>query len=104
MSLNASCGVLVQRTTAATRLLGQDPRDQHFQRLQKPATAKGIRYALGRLLDDGRIEIDNSAAERALRFAALGRNIAQYVIMRSSSRKRPQNADVSGDHRSTDCT
>lgn len=42
-------------------------------------TAAAIRYALSRwraltrYLDDGRIEIDNSAAERALRAVALGR-------------------------------
>jgi transposase len=61
---------------------------------QKSATAKAIRYALGRWValgryrDDGRIEIDNNAAERALRGVALGRNYAQLVIMRSSSRGR----------------
>ncbi len=46
---------------------------------QKSATAKAIRYALTRwdalirYCDDGRIEIDNNAAERALRCVALGR-------------------------------
>jgi len=46
---------------------------------QKAATAKAIRYALnrwealGRYCDDGRVEIDNNAAERALRCVALGR-------------------------------
>src|SRR5271154_1520092 len=46
---------------------------------QKSATAKAIRYALARwdalcrYCDDGRIEIDNNAAERALRCGALGR-------------------------------
>ena len=46
---------------------------------QKSATAKAIRYALARwdalcrYCDDGRIEIDNNAAERALRCVALGR-------------------------------
>ena len=46
---------------------------------QKSATAKAIRYALSRweallrFCDDGRIEIDNNAAERALRCVALGR-------------------------------
>ena len=46
---------------------------------QKSATAKAIRYALNRwnallrYCDDGRIEIDNNAAERALRCVALGR-------------------------------
>jgi hypothetical protein len=45
----------------------------------KSETAEAIRYALARwcaltrYVDDGRIEIDNSAAERALRAVALGR-------------------------------
>jgi len=53
--------------------------EQTLQTLsQKSATAKAIRYlgrweALGRYYDDGRIEIDNNAAERALRCVALGR-------------------------------
>jgi hypothetical protein len=46
---------------------------------QKSATARAIRYALsrwealGRYCDDGRIAMDNNAAERALRCVALGR-------------------------------
>jgi transposase len=46
---------------------------------QKSAMAKAIRYALTRwealtrYCDDGRVEIDNNAAERALRCVALGR-------------------------------
>jgi transposase len=46
---------------------------------RKSDTAAAIRYALsrwralGRYLDDGTIEIDKSAAERALRVVALGR-------------------------------
>jgi transposase len=46
---------------------------------QKSEAAKAIRYALhrwkalGRYSDDGRIEIDNNAAERALRGVAVGR-------------------------------
>ena len=46
---------------------------------QKSAMAKAILYALnrwealGRYCEDGRIEIDNNAAERALRCVALGR-------------------------------
>ena len=46
---------------------------------RKSDTALAVRYALGRwealmrYCDDGRIEIDNNAAERALRVVALGR-------------------------------
>jgi len=50
-----------------------------------------VRYALGRweallrFCDDGGIEIDNNAAERALRVVALGRNHARDEIMHSST-------------------
>jgi len=46
---------------------------------RKSDTARAVRYALGRwdalvrYCDDGRLEIDNNAAERALRAVALGR-------------------------------
>ena len=46
---------------------------------RKADTAQAVRYALGRweallrYVDDGRLEIDNNAAERALRVVALGR-------------------------------
>jgi len=46
---------------------------------KKSDTAIAVRYALGRwdalmrYCDDGRLEIDNNAAERALRAVALGR-------------------------------
>src|SRR6266542_3586092 len=48
-------------------------------RLFQSDTTAAIRYALGlwealtRYCDDGRLEIDNNAAERALRAVALGR-------------------------------
>jgi transposase len=47
---------------------------------KKSDTAMAVRYALGRgealmrYYNDGRLEIDNNAAERALRAVALGRN------------------------------
>ena len=53
----------------------------------KSELAKAARYslvrwtALTRYVDDGRIEIDNSAAERALRSVAVGRN--NYLFMGS---------------------
>jgi transposase len=55
----------------------------------KSETTGAIRYALAhwraltRYVDDGLLEIDNSAAERALRAVALGRNYVQFPIMRS---------------------
>ena len=55
----------------------------------KSDTAAAIRYALSRwraltrYVDDGQLEIDNNAAERALRVVALGRNYVQFRIMRS---------------------
>ena len=54
---------------------------------QKSAVAGAINYGLGRwpafvrYCDDGALEIDNNAAERALRAVALGRNYAQSGIM-----------------------
>jgi hypothetical protein len=54
----------------------------------KSELAKAARYslvrwaALTRYVDDGRIEIDNSAAERALRGVAIGRN--NYLFMGSN--------------------
>jgi transposase len=56
---------------------------------RKSAAVKAIQYSLGlwpallRYCEDGRIEIDNNAAERALRAVAIGRNYAQLPIMRS---------------------
>jgi hypothetical protein len=55
----------------------------------KSETAGAIRYALShwraltRYVDDGLLEIDNNSAERALRAVAIGRNYAQFPIMRS---------------------
>ncbi len=55
----------------------------------KSETAAAIRYALSRwraltrYTEDGLLEIDNSAAERALRAVALGRNYVQRWIMSS---------------------
>jgi transposase len=54
--------------------------EDHYAKLsRKSDTAKAIQYALGRwaaltrYCDDGALEIDNNAAERALRAVALGR-------------------------------
>ena len=54
---------------------------------RKSVTADAIRYAMNqwqaltRYLDDGEIEIDNSAAERSLRGVALGRK--NYLFLGS---------------------
>lgn len=56
---------------------------------KKSELAKAIGYSLGRwrsltrYRDDGRIEIDNNAAERALRGVALGRS--NYLFMGSDA-------------------
>ena len=53
---------------------------------QKSALAEAIRYALKlwtalvRYASDGRVEIDNNAAERSLRTVALGRNYPRLTI------------------------
>jgi hypothetical protein len=63
---------------------------------QKSDLAAAMRYTLGRwtalarYADDGRLEIDNNAAERAIRPLALGRNYAHHVIMRSSPGEAPR--------------
>lgn len=57
--------------------------------LPKSPIAKAIRYslnqreALNEYVSDGRLEIDNNRAERALRSIAIGRNYAEFSIMRS---------------------
>ena len=60
--------------------------EQTLQTLsRKSEAAKAIRYTLGRwealsrYCDDGRIEIDNNAAERALRPIAVGRKNFMFV-------------------------
>lgn len=60
---------------------------------QKSALAEAIRYALvrwralTRYVEDGRIEIDNNAAERALRAVALGRKNYLFVGSRSGGER-----------------
>lgn len=64
----------------------------------KSELAVSIRYALTRwvalthFMDDGRVEIDNNAAERALRCVALGRK--NYFICRTGCRWRACVGDV----------
>jgi len=59
---------------------------------KKSELAKAIRYALlnwvalTRYCEDGRLEIDNNAAERALRAVALGRNYVRLTIMHGRCR------------------
>lgn len=61
---------------------------------RKSNTADAIGYvmnhwqALTRFVDDGCIEIDNNAAERALRGISLGRNKANSVFMRTRTLDR----------------
>ncbi len=61
---------------------------------RKSEVAAAIRYALSRwrallrYIDDGRIEIDNNGAERALRAVVLGRNYVNLRIMSSTCTKR----------------
>ena len=45
------------------------------------------RQALERYLDDGRLEIDNNGAERAIKPLVLGRNFAHLRIMRSMNQR-----------------
>ena len=69
---------------------------------RKSDTAAAIRYAssrwqaLTRYVDDGQLEIDNNAAERALRVVALGRNYVQLPIRRSVLGRRHWMAPLTG--------
>ncbi|AOK18512.1 hypothetical protein WT26_20935 [Burkholderia cepacia] len=53
--------------------------------------AKAIRYSLGhwhaltRYCEDGRVEVENNTAERAIRPLVLGRRYVRSTIMLSSS-------------------
>ena len=74
---------------------------------RKSDTAMAVRYALGRwealmrYCDDGRIEIDNNAAERALRAVALGRK--NYLFAGSDRWWRTRRGDLQSDrHRQTE--
>lgn len=73
------CAVRQERSRPLLDALALYLRDTLRTLSQKSAMAKAIRYALSRwealnrYCDDGRIEIDNNAAERALRCVALGR-------------------------------
>ena len=63
---------------------------------RKSDVALAIQYALGRwaalvlFCEDGRVEMDNNAAERALRAVALGRKnyLLQEPIRAASARRR----------------
>jgi len=71
-------------------------REQRAKLSRGNDVAKAMDYMLKRwtvftrFLDDGRICLSNNAAERGVRGIALGRNYAQHVIMRSSSRGAPR--------------
>jgi hypothetical protein len=60
---------------------------------RKSELAGAIHYTLSRwqaftrYRDDGRLEIDNNAAERSLRAVALGRNYSRLSIMHGSRRE-----------------
>ena len=66
----------------------------------KSEIAQAIRYslarwrALTRYVDDGRLEMDNNAAERALRGVSLGRNKAKSAFMQST--QRPSRRSLGG--------
>jgi hypothetical protein len=65
---------------------------------QKSDVAMAIRYALDRwsallrFCEDGRVEMDNNAAERALRAVALGRK--NYLFCRIGLRRRARGCDL----------
>jgi transposase len=68
---------------------------------RKSETTAAIRYALSRwgaltrFVDDGRIEIDNNAAERSLRGVALGRK--NYLFAGSDAGGKQRGGDLQPD-------
>lgn len=75
----------------------------------KSSLAGAIRYArsrrdaLCRFTLDGRLEMTNNAAERAIRPLALGRNYAHHVIMRSSPKGSAPKASAPAISSTTSC-
>jgi transposase len=73
------CRVRDERSRPLLELLKQWLEEILVKLSKKSDTAQAVRYALGRwealvrYVDDGRLEVDNNAAERALRVVALGR-------------------------------
>jgi transposase len=73
------CQVRVERSRPLLELLKQWLEETLVKLSRKSETAQAVRYALGRwdalmrYVNDGRLEMDNNAAERALRVVALGR-------------------------------
>jgi transposase len=69
--------------------LGLYLREQRDGALPKSQYGKAIAYALNhwpelcRFTESGELEIDNNIAERTLRLCAIGRNYAEFQIMRS---------------------
>jgi len=73
---------------------------------KKSPVTTAIGYALGlwpallRFCDDGQLEVDNNAAERALRAVALGRNHGQLRVMYSGpSVRAPLGSSAAPVHR-----
>lgn len=71
---------MLKRRTASAGFFSQIWDNKAYKQLpNKNSTSKAIKYALNnetalrRFLDNGNIEIDNNAAERALRAVAIGR-------------------------------
>jgi transposase len=73
------CRVRNERSRPVPESLKQWLEETLVKLSKESDTAQAVRYALGlwealvRHVDDGRLEIDNNAAERALRVVALGR-------------------------------
>jgi hypothetical protein len=83
--------VALRRTRAGPILkaFGEWLEEEHRTALPKSPFGQAVGYArnqwptLSRYLEDARFTIDNNVAERAVRPLALGRNNAQFQIMRS---------------------
>lgn len=79
LSSDERCKARQERSKELVQKLFADWKKVYNELPKKSGTAQAIRYALNnevalkRFLDDGKIEIDNNAAERAMRSIAVGR-------------------------------
>ena len=97
----ARCDPAGTRRAAARRTAARGCEQRSRRVSKKSELAGAIRYALTRWTaltryrDDGRIEIDNNAAERALRAVALGRQ--ELPVRRLGRRRRARRRDLQPD-------
>ena len=94
-----------ERSVPVLKRLEAYLREQKGLALPKSQFGKAINYALNQwealllYASDGRLEIDNNSSERTLRPCAIGRNYAEFLIMRSSKWRTSGNPRIAGELR-----